>query len=222
MTSTASALEQRMRAVLNERSMLQHPFYQAWTAGTLRREQLQEYARQYYHFEAAFPQLLSAIHTRMEDAPLRQIVLDNLWDEEHGERNHRALWLEFAAALGVSEGEAVNSTPRPETQALLAHFERAARERPVAEALATLFAYEGQVPAVATEKIAGLEAHYSLTPAEYEFFTVHIEADVAHSSGELDAIERSMRDGDEASVVRAVEEGCDVLLGFLDGCYRAA
>lgn len=220
MTTTASALEQQMRAVLAQRSMLAHPFYQAWSAGTLRIEQLQEYARQYYHFEAAFPTMLSAIHTRMDDAPARQIVLDNLWDEEHGQRNHRALWLEFAEALGVDEAEAVQSTPRPETAALLQHFEHAARERPVAEALATLFAYEGQVPAIAEEKIRGLEAHYSLTPEQYEFFTVHMEADVAHSSGEVDAIERTSM-GHDAEVVRAVEQGCDALLKFLDGCYDA-
>jgi pyrroloquinoline-quinone synthase len=218
MTTTASALERRMRTVLGERSMLAHPFYQAWSAGTLRIEQLQEYARQYYHFEAAFPLMLSAIHTRMDDAPARQIVLDNLWDEEQGARNHRALWLEFAAALGVEETEAVESTPRPETAALLAHFEHAARERPVAEALATLFAYEGQVPAIAEEKIRGLEAHYDLGPAQYEFFTVHMEADIAHSSGEVDAIARTSMGRDD-EVVRAVEDGCDALLMFLDGCY---
>ena len=64
--------------------------------GTLPVEAIQEYARQYYAFESAFPRLLSAIHTKTEDPVVRQSLLDNLWDEEHGEVNHAELWLRFA------------------------------------------------------------------------------------------------------------------------------
>ena len=71
-------------AIIDERSLLKHPFYQAWNAGTLPLESLREYAKQYFHFEAAFPTFLSAIHARMEPGAARQAVLENLWDEEHG------------------------------------------------------------------------------------------------------------------------------------------
>ena len=108
-------LETRIRKVLEEKSLLEHPFYKAWTEGTLEMERLREYARQYYHFELAFPRYLSAIHTRTASAHVRQLLLDNLWDEEHGERNHPVLWLEFAKALGVPAEEVVNSTPNRET-----------------------------------------------------------------------------------------------------------
>ena len=138
---------------MEERSLLQHPFYKAWTQGTLPVESLQEYARQYYHFELAFPRFLSAIHTRADSPHVRQLLLDNLWDEEHGERNHPVLWLEFAGALGLSTEDVIQSTPNAATGALIDHFSRACREAPVSEALATLFAYEGQVPAIAWQKI---------------------------------------------------------------------
>jgi pyrroloquinoline-quinone synthase len=216
-TPTRSRIESRIREVLEERSLLKHPFYQEWTAGTLDRGRLQEYARQYFHFEAAFPRFLSAIHTRTESATIRQLILDNLWDEEHGERNHPALWLEFAGALGVSADEVRASAPRPETTALVEHFHRTSREAPVAEALATLFAYEGQVPAVAGQKISGLAGNYGFTPDQYEFFTVHQLADVAHSGAEVQAIEESCTDED--AVVAATRAACDRLWAFLDGCY---
>ena len=77
-------------AIVAERSLLKHPFYQAWTAGTLPIENLRDYAKQYFHFEAALPTFLSAIHTRMEPGASRQSVLENLWDEEHGAENHLA------------------------------------------------------------------------------------------------------------------------------------
>ena len=219
MTATAT-LRERVDAVLARRSLLDHPFYRDWTAGTLARGRLQEYARQYFHFEAAFPRWLSAIHTRVEDPALRQLVLENLWDEEHGERNHRALWLEFAEAVGVTAEEAEASTPNEETGALVEHFETAARDGSIAEAMATLFAYEGQVPAVAAEKIRGLREHYALTPEQYEFFTVHLEADVAHADAEVRALE-SLNAGDD-EIVDAIEAACDRLHAFLDGCYAVA
>jgi pyrroloquinoline-quinone synthase len=211
-------LEGRIRAVLDEKSMLKHPFYVEWTKGELPLERMREYARQYYHFEAAFPRLLSAIHTRTESPEIRQVLLDNLWDEEHGERNHPALWLEFAAALGLSASEVKKATLTPETKALIAHYEDAAREAPLGEAMATLFAYEGQVPAIAWQKIKGLNDFYGFQPEQFEFFSVHLVADVAHAGHEMMAIQESMVDEDR--VIAATTTACDRLLGFLDGCYR--
>lgn len=220
MTEAVTALETRMREAIAERSLLQHPFYQAWSAGTLEVERLQDYARQYYQFERAFPRFLSAIHARTESPAIRQLLLENLWDEEHGERNHPALWLEFAGALGVSRDEVEGAEPHPETTALVEHFAEVAEQAPVAEALATLFAYESQVPAIAWEKIKGLTEHYDLLPNQFEFFSVHLVSDVAHSGAELAAIEELCEDSD--AVVSATERASERLLGFLDGCYGAA
>lgn len=217
MISQTSDLEARINAVLDEKSLLKHPFYTEWTKGVLSRERLQEYARQYYHFEVAFPRFLSAIHTRTESPEIRQLILDNLWDEEHGERNHPALWLEFAAALGVAADEVRNAEVRPETAALIAHFSDTSKNSTVAEAMATLFAYEGQVPAIAWQKIKGLTEHYGFAPKQFEFFSIHLVSDIAHAGAEMDAIRQSAESDD--AVIAAVESSCDRLLSFLDGCY---
>lgn len=219
-TGTASALERELRAALAERSLLEHPFYRAWSAGELELERLRDYARQYYHFERAFPRFLSAIHARTESPAVRQLLLDNLWDEEHGERNHAALWLEFAEALGLSREEVEGSEAHARTRALVEHYAEAAARAPVAEALAALFAYEAQAPAVAWEKIKGLAERYGLRPEQFEFFSVHLVSDVAHSGAELAAIEELCGDGE--GVVRAAERAADRLLAFLDGCLEAA
>ena len=220
-TAIVSAdLEARIKAVLDEKSMLKHPFYTEWTKGELPISKLQEYARQYYHFEASFPRYLSSIHSRTESPEIRQLLLDNLWDEEHGERNHPVLWLEFAAALGVSEAEVKTATLRPETRALVEHFRQTSSQSPLAEALGTLFAYEGQVPAIAWQKIKGLTEHYNFEPKQFEFFSVHLVADIAHAGAEMESI--AMACEDEDAVLRAVEASCDRLLSFLDGCYDVA
>ena len=219
-TATISKLEKRIKAVLDEKSMLKHPFYTEWTTGELPMAKLQEYARQYYHFEAAFPRYLSSIHSRTESPEIRQLLLDNLWDEEHGDRNHPVLWLEFAAALGVTAAEVKGAKLRPETEALVKHFNHTSREAPLAEALGTLFAYEGQVPTIAWQKIKGLTEHYSFEPKQFEFFSVHLVADIAHAGAEMDSITVACEDED--AVIGAVETSCDKLLSFLDGCHESA
>ena len=220
-SATASTnLERRIKAVLDEKSMLKHPFYIEWTNGTLPIPKLQEYARQYYHFEASFPRYLSSIHARTEQPEIRQLLLDNLWDEEHGDRNHPVLWLEFAAALGVDAADVKAAKLRPETEMLVQHYNRTSREAPLAEALGTLFAYEGQVPAIAWQKIKGLTEYYNFEPKQFEFFSVHLVADIGHAGAEMESIEMSCEDED--GVLRAVDTACDRLLSFLDGCYEEA
>ncbi len=144
--SASTDLERRIKAILEEKSMLKHPFYVEWAQGTLPMAKQRQFARQFYPFEQSFPRYLSAMHTRTESPIIRQLLLDNLWDEEHGERNHPALWLEFAGALGMTADEVKVAELRDETKALVDHFRKTAREAPLADALGTLFAFEGQVP----------------------------------------------------------------------------
>ena len=95
----------RIDALIRDRHLLTHPFYTRWREGTLPVEAIQEYTRQYYAFESAFPRYLSAIHSRTDDAAVRQSILDNLWDEEHGEVNHAEMWLRFAEGMGVDRDD---------------------------------------------------------------------------------------------------------------------
>ena len=214
--ATASALELRLRTVIEGRAMRAHAFYTAMGKGDLGRAPLREYARQFYHFEAAFPRFLSAIHARTEIAEVRQVLLENLYDEEHGDRNHAVLWLEFASSLGLRPAEVTGARLRPETQALIEHYGAMAHHAPLAEALAALFAFEGQVPTVAWTTIKALSDHHGLRPEQFEFFSVHLVADVAHAGAEMEAITRSCEDGDGA--VAATKTACALLLAFLDGC----
>jgi pyrroloquinoline-quinone synthase len=210
-------------AIIDERSLLKHPFYQAWNAGTLPIESLREYAKQYFHFEAAFPTFLSAVHARMQPGAARQAVLENLWDEEHGQDNHLALWLRFCESLGLSEAEVRASEPNAETRELVEGFRTACSEGSVEEGLATLYAYESQAPRVAETKIAGLRAFYGFDdPRPYEFFSVHQDIDVHHSQAERDAIAAAATTAEaRAGLEEATRAAAGRLWRFLDGAYRA-
>src|SRR6185437_8543572 len=148
-------------AHLSDKHLLKHEFYQAWSAGTVPIETLRLYAEQYYQHVRAFPRYLSATHSNCEDITARQFLLENLNDEEKGSENHPELWKRFAEGIGASRESLETSQPMPETKALVDTFLDASRKS-YAEGLGALFAYEHQIPEIATFKIDALKKHYSV------------------------------------------------------------
>lgn len=209
---------EQIDALIAERHLLSHPFYTRWREGTLPVEAIQEYTRQYYAFESGFPRLLSAIHSRTDDAVVRQSILDNLWDEEHGEVNHAELWLRFAEGMGVDRDDVRGAAPNAATSALMDTYRELATEASPAAGIAAMYAYEAQVPEVAAEKITGLRDRYGIDdPRTLAFFTVHSTLDLEHSGAERDAIRRSADSAAETdAAVTATRRALDAWWGFLD------
>src|SRR5437763_1837642 len=201
--------------------LLTHPFYLAWTRGELSRAALADYARQYYQHVAAFPTYLSAVHAKCDDQPTRRQLLDNLIDEEAGAPNHPELWLQFAECLGVSKPDAQSAEKWSETSNLIATFRAVCANGTTAEGLAALYAYESQIPAVSESKIKGLIENYNVTAqSDYEYFTVHVEADREHSAAERQMLSGYVSDENSASVSAAVTRILDALWEMLSGVCR--
>lgn len=178
-------------AIVAQRSLLAHPFYQAWTAGELSRERLREYSVQYYPHVAAFPRYLSAIHSRCADSGTRRALLENLIEEERGADNHPELWLRFAEGLGLARERVLGAEQSAASRALVRTYEELCGEGPLAAGLAALYVYESQIPAVAAAKIDGLRRFYAVTGERaVEFFRVHEQADVYHARTGAELIER--------------------------------
>jgi pyrroloquinoline-quinone synthase len=206
-------------AIVSARHLLQHPFYQAWSAGTLGRPALREYARQYYRHVEAFPRYLSALHSRCNDLATRQAILENLIEEERGERNHPELWMRFAEGLGVTREAVAQSVPLATTNNLVETFFRLSREAPIPAGLAALYVYESQMPAVAEAKIAGLKQFYGITDAQaIAFFSVHREADAEHARVGAALIEKMVQAPvEQMAVLDAAHEAAGALWTMLDG-----
>jgi pyrroloquinoline-quinone synthase len=200
--------------------MLKHPFYQAWTAGTLSLERLQNYAVEYYPHVAAFPRYLSAIHSRCADIATRQAILENLIEEERGAENHPELWLRFAEAIGVARERVLDAPTSTSSIGLVAEFTRLAESGHVPSGLAALYAYESQIPAVATAKIDGLKRFYGITDERgLSFFAVHEKADVWHARAGGDLIARHCAtDRDRELAVAAADRALAALWTLLDAC----
>lgn len=199
--------------LITERSLLKHSFYARWVDGTLPREALECYARQYYTFEAAFPRVLSAIHTGLEDLADRQVLLENLVDEERGESSHVELWLRFAESLGVPRRDVTTAPVLPETEQLVDTYRALASSSP-AEGLSAVFAYERQVPAVAAAKLEGLARHYGLAGGVgVEFWRVHGWLDAEHADAEARLLSKHGGAGALAAAGRALDAWWDFLTG---------
>jgi pyrroloquinoline-quinone synthase len=184
-----------------EMSPLKHPFYQAWTAGTLALSRLRDYAIQYYPHVAAFPRYLSALHSRCDDLETRQALLENLIDEERGSRNHPELWLRFAQALGLTRAQVLEAAPLPAAKSLVETFTRLSRDLPLAAGLAALYVYESQIPAIARAKIEGLKRFYGIASDDgLAFFTEHQQADLEHARAVAALVQRHAGDADNQRI----------------------
>ena len=206
---------------ITAKHLLTHPFYLAWTRGELSKEALADYARQYYHHVAAFPTYLSAVHAGCDDQTTRKQLLDNLVDEEAGSPNHPELWLQFAEGLGVSKSDVQSAPKWNETSNLIDTFRSVCSQGTTAEGLAALYAYESQIPAVSESKIKGLVENYGMTKSEdYQYFTVHIEADREHSAAERAMLNDYVTDENATTAAGAVNRVLDALWEMLSGVCR--
>jgi pyrroloquinoline-quinone synthase len=209
----------KIDAAIAQKSLLNHPFYQDWQAGKLSRESLQLYAAQYYRHVQAFPQHLRVLAVRA-DASLKPVVLENLAEEENPDGPHPQLWLDFAAALGVSEEYVTSAPSLPGTQHVVHTFRDICANRSVAEAVAALYAYESQVPEIAITKIAGLNRHYGINDAKgTAYFSVHEEADKAHRAAWRNWLIENAGSDEEQQILASTRNALNALWGALDAVH---
>ncbi|HXV12724.1 MAG TPA: CADD family putative folate metabolism protein [Candidatus Krumholzibacteria bacterium] len=213
----------RLDETIARRALLTHPFYQLWNEGALSLEALREYAKQYYAHVRVFPRYVSAAHSACDDIRVRQLLLENLVDEDEGEKNHPELWMRFADGLGVARDAVRGAALLEKTRESVDTMTRLTRSEDFRDGLAALYAYESQVPMVAKTKREGLAKFYALDDARaVEFFTVHEEADIVHSAVERDLLVEHCRTEDEQTRAIAVaDQAAGALWHFLDGVYEA-
>ena len=183
---------------ISDYNLLDHPFYEAWSAGELPVEALRTYAREYGAFIATIPNGWETIN----DA---EIAAE--------ETEHIDMWADFATGLDtvVSEAEI------PQVKALLQTADELFSE-PVT-ALGALYAFEAQQPATSQSKLAGLQAFYQLPKKVEPYFEMH--SDNAHETEKL--LERigDLPAESHAVVLEACEQMSAALWDALTGIQDA-
>jgi len=211
-------LVRKLDAAIAEKNLLRHPFYQDWQAGKLSREALQLYAAQYYKHVEAFPGHLRVLAARTE-GPLQKLIQENLAEEENPAAPHPKLWRDFAEAVGVDEDHVTCCPALPGTKTVVRTFREICGDRTVAEAVATLYAYESQVPEIATTKMEGLAKFYGVSASKgLAYFAVHEETDKLHRASWRGWLEEHA-DGDEEEILKTTNEALDALWGALNAVH---
>ena len=211
-------LLESLDALVEKHHLLKHPFYRAWTEGKLSKESLRLYAGQYYQHVRAFPENLKQVAERTNGS-VQTLVKENLAEELHPAAPHPALWRQFARSLGVTDAALDSTRVLPGIAALLDTFDELAAQGTVAQAIAVFYAYEAQVPEIATQKISGLRRFYGITdPQALAYFSVHEEADVRHRAAWREWLS-SQKNVDEMAVLCAAERSLKALWGALDAVY---
>lgn len=185
----------RIDQARRECNVLEHSFYQRWSAGTLTERELDVYAGQYRHAVVALAQASSRAAERAASDASSAEHAAGLERHAAEETAHVALWDEFAKAVGTaSAGDhgSIFAQTRSCTEAWTAGED-------LLEHLAVLYAIEASQPEISKTKLEGLVQRYGYSeegPAT-EYFKLHAALDVEHARQARELIERLMS-GDEA------------------------
>jgi pyrroloquinoline-quinone synthase len=165
-------------------NVLEHPFYERWSAGELSAKELSVYAGEYRHAVVALA--LASERVAAKAGPEHRVGLERHAREEAA---HVALWDEFTHAARAAAGpeqtrDAVGDggpvRPAAQTQACVEAWTAGAD---ALEHLAVLYAIEASQPEISRTKLEGLTGHYGYVaegPA-VEYFRLHERLDVEHA-----------------------------------------
>jgi len=206
-----SYLIQKIDRIIEERSLLKHPFYQTWSDGKLTREALAGYSKEYYQLVKAVPIFMTQL---MDHVPKH--LYDELDFNQQEELSHIKLWERFANGLGVSfeelnDYEALYTTNHAISgmRTLMSSF---------VSGSAAMYALEKEIPKISQTKLEGLAEFYGLTSEDVtKYFKEHMEADIRHTASWKKAIDGFS--GHDQEIISAAESSVTCQNLLLDSCY---
>jgi len=170
-------LIERIDYEIEKRSLLKHRFYQMWSEGKLTFNHLQGYSKEYFQLVKVVPKFVKNIHNRITDPSLKRDVGQNLKEEcEHIEP-----WIMFSTVMGVQRDELTIYKGKNETNIAVSTLTQLT-ELSLEEAVATMYAYEKELPKISRSKIDGLNKFYGVKSSDAtKYFEIHEEVDLRHS-----------------------------------------
>jgi len=210
-----NSLTQNIDRIIEERSLLKHPFYQTWSDGKLTREALVGYSKEYYQLVKAVPIFMTQL---LDYSP--KSMYDELDLNQQEEFSHIRLWERFASGLGVSRKELTNyeglyttNHAISELHSLMSSF---------LSGSAAMYALEKEIPKISEIKLQGLAEFYGLTSEDVtKYFKEHMEVDVRHTALWQKIIEQASEQYYLTNVIIDAAESSIICQNILlDSCYE--
>ena len=210
-----NSLTQNIDRIIEERSLLKHPFYQTWSDGKLTREALVGYSKEYYQLVKAVPIFMTQLLDHVQEPMYNELEFN-----QQEEFSHISLWERFAGGLGVSRKELTNYEGLYKTNHAISGLHSLMSS--FVSGSVAMYAFEKEIPKISEIKLQGLAEFYGLTSEDItKYFKEHMEADIRHTASWQKIIEQAseqyyltnvMIDAAERSII------CQNIL--LDSCYE--
>ena len=205
-------LIQKIDQMIEERSLLKHPFYQTWSDGKLTPEALAGYSKEYYQLVKAVPKFMEPL---IKEAP--EIMKGELYSNHQEETSHIELWERFASAMGISHDELINYEGLKKTNQAVS--ELSSTMTSFESGSAAMYAFEKEIPKISQIKLDGLAEFYGLTSENAtEYFKQHTEADIRHATSWQKIIEQSS--GYDNDIIHTAKKSMSSQNLLLDSCFE--
>ena len=206
-------LIKRIDEMIEERSLLKHPFYQMWSDGKLSIDSLAGYSKEYFQLVKAVPSFMTPI---IEKAP--NSVISELVDNQNEESSHIKSWIKFAGELGISESELINYTGLEKTRKSV--LELSELMNTYDGGACAMYAFEKEIPKISQTKLDGLAEFYGISNDEAtEYFKLHTEADIRHTASWRNILEKTSVDSD--NLIQIADKSISAQNLLLDSCYES-
>ena len=198
--------------MIEERSLLKHPFYQMWSDGKLTKESLAGYSKEYFQLVKAVPAFMTPIIEKAPDAVVGELV-----ENQQEESDHIKPWIAFAGELGISEDELISYSGTTKTQKAVSDLNQLMDT--FDGGACAMYAFEKEIPKISQTKLEGLAEFYGMTSNEAtEYFKLHTEADIRHAASWRNILEKSSVDS--SNLIEIADKSISAQNLLLDSCYE--
>jgi len=206
-----NSLTKKIDQLIEQKSLLKHPFYQMWSDGKLSTQMLAGYSKEYFQMVKAVPMFVGEIAKFAPESLISEIKAN-----QHEEEEHIEPWTHFAVSLGVENitsyvGLDKTTQAVSELSNLMTSFEAGA---------AAMYAFEKEIPKISHTKLDGLAKFYNITSdSATEYFRLHMEADIRHAAT-WEKILDKIPEEKHNKILEIAEKSLDAQNHLLDSCYQ--
>ncbi len=196
--------------MIEEKSLLKHPFYQMWSDGKLTQESLAGYSKEYFQLVKAVPLFMTPIIENAQNSVISELIAN-----QQEESNHIKPWINFAAELGISEDELISYSGTLKTRKAISNLNELMNTYD--GGASAMYAFEKEIPKISQTKLDGLAEFYGITNDEAtEYFKLHTEADIRHAASWRNILEISSTDS--SNLIEIADKSISAQNLLLDSC----
>jgi len=207
------SLIKRINEMIEERSLLKHPFYEMWSDGKLTIESLAGYSKEYFQLVKAVPSFMTPI---IREAP--KAIVSELIANQQEEADHIQPWIKFATELGTSEEELKEYNGLEKTKKAVSELSNLMNTYEGGSC--AMYAFEKEIPKISQTKLDGLSKFYGISNDDAtEYFKLHTEADIRHAATWKNILEVASTNTND--LIQIADKSISAQNLLLDSCYEA-